>query len=256
MDVYGNLSLIPSSFVNVVGFFPDNSGGNTGSGNNQSTGKKPLNEHSLRPVTVKQLQSVEVFAENTQTFFIDGAEVTQVKMMGVIRDVNEQSTNTTYRIEDGTGSIEVRKWNDQNETNTSAAVKQVLLNDMYVVVSARLNNFNNRISLLALDIRPITDYNEITFHLLDAVYNHVKLKNKDDPMQISSGNTGNSVYDQIYSVIIACKEEEGIHMAQIVQQLSGRLSEMEIKNGVDYLINDGRCYNTVDEDHVRSADNY
>jgi replication factor A2 len=48
-------------------------------------------------------------------------------MMGVIRDVNEQSTNTTYRIEDGTGSIEVRKWNDQNETNTSAAVKQVLL---------------------------------------------------------------------------------------------------------------------------------
>jgi replication factor A2 len=75
-------------------------------------------------------------------------------------------------------------------------------------------------------------------------------------MQISSGNTGNSVYDQIYSVIIACKEEEGIHMAQIIQQLSGRLSEMEIKNGVDYLINDGRCYNTVDEEHVRSADNY
>jgi hypothetical protein len=54
----------------------------------------------------------------------------------------------------------------------------VVRNDMYVVVSARLNNFNNRISLLALDIRPITDYNEITFHLLDAVYNHVKLKNK------------------------------------------------------------------------------
>lgn len=49
---------------------------------------------------------------------------------------------------------------------------------MYVVVSARLNNFNNRISLLALDIRPITDYNEITFHLLDAIHNHVKLKNK------------------------------------------------------------------------------
>jgi hypothetical protein len=54
----------------------------------------------------------------------------------------------------------------------------VVRNDMYVVVSARLNNFNSRISLLALDIRPITDYNEITFHLLDAIHNHVKLKNK------------------------------------------------------------------------------
>ncbi|KAI8329932.1 hypothetical protein BC941DRAFT_506473 [Chlamydoabsidia padenii] len=236
------------------GFFPDSGTSNSGSGNNAFMGKKPLNEHSLRPVTVKQIQNVEVFAENTQTFFIDGAEVTQVKVVGVIRHVNEQTTSTTYRVEDGTGSIEVRKWTEQNETNTNISSKQVLLPDMYVRVEGRLNNFNNRISLLALEVRPITDYNEITFHLLDATYNHIRLKKiKDDPMQISSGD-GNSVYDQIYSVITACKEEEGIHMDQIIQQLSGRISEMEIKNAVEYLINEGRCYNTVDEEHIRSTD--
>ncbi|ORZ20626.1 hypothetical protein BCR42DRAFT_409168 [Absidia repens] len=237
----------------MEGFFPD--GGNTG-GNavNSTANKKPRGEQSLRPVTVKQAQNVEVTPETT--FLIDGVEVTQVTLVGVIRDINEQSTAITYRVEDGSGSIEVRKWVDQNESPEETARRQGLLPDMYVRIGARLNSFNNRISLMSFDIHPITDFNEITYHLLDAVYSHVKGRSvKNDPMQITPGGTsGGGIHDQVYQVITACVAEEGIHVAQIVQQMAGRFSEADVRNAVEYLTSEGRCYNTVDEEHIRSTD--
>lgn len=45
--------------------------------------------------------------------------------------------------------------------------------DMYVRIYGRLNNFNNRINCVAFSIRPVTDFNEISYHFLDAIHTHL-----------------------------------------------------------------------------------
>jgi replication factor A2 len=45
--------------------------------------------------------------------------------------------------------------------------------DTYVRVNGRLNTYSNRTTVVAHSIRPITDFNEITYHLLDAIQTHL-----------------------------------------------------------------------------------
>jgi RecJ-like exonuclease len=47
---------------------------------------------------------------------VDGVELHQVRLMGAIVEVTEHSTNTIFRIEDGTGRIDVKVFNDNDET--------------------------------------------------------------------------------------------------------------------------------------------
>jgi hypothetical protein len=47
-------------------------------------------------------------------FRLDGAELYTVKIMGTIESVEEHSTNVNYRINDGTGAIECKLWNDKD----------------------------------------------------------------------------------------------------------------------------------------------
>lgn len=44
--------------------------------------------------------------------------------------------------------------------------------DTYVRVNGRLNSFSNRISVVAHSMRPVEDFNEISFHFLDAIQTH------------------------------------------------------------------------------------
>lgn len=47
--------------------------------------------------------------------------------------------------------------------------------DTYVRVNGRLNAFGNRVTVVSHAIRRITDFNEITFHYLDAIHTHLTL---------------------------------------------------------------------------------
>ena len=45
-------------------------------------------------------------------FKVDGVELHQVKIVGNVLSVEEQSTFTKYVIEDSTGHVEVKLWKD------------------------------------------------------------------------------------------------------------------------------------------------
>ena len=63
------------------------------------------------PVTVKQLLEATQ-AHPDAKFKIDDVEVGLITFVGVVRNVSVQSTNATYRIEDGSGIIDVKHWID------------------------------------------------------------------------------------------------------------------------------------------------
>lgn len=46
--------------------------------------------------------------------------------------------------------------------------------DTYVRVNGRINSFGNRISIVCHTMNPITDFNEITYHLLDTIETHLR----------------------------------------------------------------------------------
>ncbi|KAI9262212.1 hypothetical protein BDA99DRAFT_70499 [Phascolomyces articulosus] len=233
-------------------------------GGGNSSGRKPMGEQTLRPVTLKQLGNCQITQEGT--FRIDNADVTQITFVGVIRGITELSTNIQYKIEDGTGQVDVRHWIDQTETAEDAQKRADLVEDLYVRVFGRLNNFNNRVSVVAHNIRPIKDFNEINYHFIDTTLTHVKFTNtegagnSDDAMMIDSGAgapsaLGNALHDKIIDIIKEYHElEEGASVHQIISRLGNSVNETDIRNSIEYLINEGHCYTTVDDEHIKSTE--
>lgn len=127
-------------------------------------------DESLRPVTIKQL------ADWSEPFGgaevqIDGAPLTQLTLVGQIRKINPQATNITYTLDDGTATIDVKKWVDAERADDADAVQ--FAEDQYVRVWGRLKSFNGKKHVGAHFIRAIEDYNEVNYHMVEAAYVHL-----------------------------------------------------------------------------------
>eukprot|EP00967_Tisochrysis_lutea_P148311 scaffold283107_cov40-Tisochrysis_lutea.AAC.2 len=94
------------------GFNVDNSGPD-------GKAKSNKDKQSLLPVTIKQLKNAPSAASGEQTFTVDGQELHQVTVIGLILSADEQNTNLQYTLDDGTDDILVKMWVDQdNEDET------------------------------------------------------------------------------------------------------------------------------------------
>lgn len=101
--------------------------------------------------------------------------------MGQVRQVNPLPTNVTYRLDDGTGVIEVKEWvnadkadgggmGDDDGVSGGGHTPEV---DSFVRVYGHLKSFNNKRHVGAHVIRPVRDYNEVSYHMLEATYVHL-----------------------------------------------------------------------------------
>ncbi|KAM7202896.1 replication factor A protein 2 [Rhypophila sp. PSN 637] len=135
----------------------------------QGGGQKAYADESLRPVTIKQLiDSVEPYPG--AEIRIDNVPLTQVTVVGQVRSINPQTTNITYRIDDGTGTMDVKKWVDAEKPGDMEPKFGL---DSYVRVHGRLKNFNSKKHLGANFMRAVIDYNEVSYHMLESTYVHL-----------------------------------------------------------------------------------
>jgi replication factor A2 len=97
---------------------------------------------------------------------------------------------------------------------------------------------------------------------LDTIDTHLKFVKHDgsSAMDIDSGNgvkklnSGNSIADRVNEVIQSFEDvPEGCSVDQIVFKLKGLHTEEEIRETVSWLQNEGQCYATIDDDHVKSC---
>jgi hypothetical protein len=126
---------------------------------------------ALLPVTIAQVLKAQQPETGDAKFQIDGKDFSQVKIVGQVMNVNLQATNASYLIDDGTGSISVKKWNSGDESaekNESSG-----LDHHYVRIFGKVVEFQGKRSINCHSISPITDFNEITAHLLEAAYIHL-----------------------------------------------------------------------------------
>lgn len=195
-----------------------------------------------------------------------------------------QSTNVTYRMEDGTGMIDVKQWIDAEQGGNSSQLPYLRLKyllmystDTYVRVTGQLKSFHNKRHVGAHHIRLVTDHNEVIFHLLEATSIHLSHtrgppgvqkqgqphSNSDFMDGIIPGNM--SGFQQSHGQIDHLEplqrqimmyvhnnasSNEGVHVQTIAQSIQA--PSASVMHAVEQLATDGLLYTTIDDDHVRS----
>lgn len=121
----------------------------------------------ITPVTIFQLKSAEKNSDDA--FYIDGKDCGQIVVMGVVREVDVKSTKMSVNLEDHTGIIDVIQWLDDEPAATSECRE-----GMYVKAVGHVKALaNGNKNVTAFKVSPVTDYNEITHHLLACLQTHL-----------------------------------------------------------------------------------
>ncbi|KAK0722176.1 hypothetical protein B0T26DRAFT_800986 [Lasiosphaeria miniovina] len=254
-------------------------GSQTGS---QGGGAAPKNysDDSLRPITLKQLVDCKEAYPGSE-LKIDNAPVTQVTVVGQVRAVNPQTTNITYKLDDGTAVMDVKKWVDAEKADDS---DPKFGPDAYVRVWGRLTSFNGKKHIGAHNIRAIEDFNEVNYHMLEATYVHLCLLKGmpngpgsgggdqgggaggggggGDSMFADGGNGSSEAAGGGHTARLATVSRngrtmfnflhnspggnEGLHL-NLVAQGTG-LSVRDVIGAADELLGNGLVYTTVDDE--------
>ena len=187
-----------------------------------------------------------------------------------------QATNVTFRLDDGTGQMDVKKWTDADKQEDSEPNFEL---DSYVHVWGRLKSFSNKRYLHAHIIRPVTDFNEVNYHLLEAAYVHLfytrgPLGQNGAPAEGGSmfvdggagysngtGGDGGGGGSQFSNKLSGCQAvskkmytfmaqtpggNEGVHL-NVVTSSTG-MSVRDVMTASDELLQHGLIYETVDRE--------
>ncbi|XP_072884531.1 replication protein A 32 kDa subunit [Hemitrygon akajei] len=240
-------------------------------GGSQSERKTRSRTQQIVPCTVSQLMSA---TQTEDIFRIGEVELSQVTVVGIIKDSEKAPTNILYKLDDMTGPpMDVRQWVDTDEAGSENIVVPP---GTYVKVAGHLRSFQNKKSLVAFKIMPLEDMNELTSHMLEVVQAHLLLnkpqsvpggslalhssvRNEAGPVGIYAGandalmNGLTSQQSQVLNLIRNCREQEGMSIDCMKRTLKN-MNIVAIKQAVEFLSNEGHIYSTVDEDHFRSTD--
>lgn len=231
-------------------------GFNANTYSNEDGGDKPQPpRQTLTPVTIKQINDATQQTVGDGEFQVNNVSLITVTFVGVVRNVQDNTANLVITIEDGTGAIDVRKW---IEGDSSASQLQELSHELnrYVHVTGALKEFNGKKALQNTTIRPVTDHNEILYHNLSAINNHLRAQGisaKSGPSSagnqdffVKSDNDG-SIQDRILSVIVdnSGSLQEGVPARLISQQLN--ISDDIVVQNCAALIEEGKIYTGYDD---------
>lgn len=239
--------------------------------------------HGLIPVTVKQISEASQSGDGKSNFFINGVELTNVTLVGMLINKVERVTDVSFTIDDGTGQINCKRW--VNETFDTKEMEEIV-DGMYVRVNGHLKNFQSIKQLGAFSVRPVTNYDEITFHFIDCIHAHLlsaKVQQGDGSTQSQINESSLSTpvrnvskeYQTVSSSLISgqsiadglkgCDQlvldflqqpsnfalEKGVHIDEMSQKL--KFPVEKIMESIRSLEEEGLIYSTVDEFHYKST---
>ncbi|KAK6942044.1 OB-fold nucleic acid binding domain, AA-tRNA synthetase-type [Dillenia turbinata] len=132
---------------------------------------KNRDAQGLLPLTVKQISEALLSSDDKSNILIDGVDVNNVTLVGMILNKTPRVTDVSFKLDDGSGRIDCTRWvnGEASETREMDAVED----GMYVRVHGHLKSFQGKKQLVAFAVRPITDFNEITTHFLECIYVHL-----------------------------------------------------------------------------------
>ncbi|XP_030541323.1 replication protein A 32 kDa subunit A-like isoform X2 [Rhodamnia argentea] len=241
---------------------------------------KSWGTQGLIPVTVKQLSEAHQSGDEKSNFSIDGVDVTNVTLVGMVSEKTERVTDVSFALDDGTGRVECRRW--LNESSDTKEMEEIH-DGLYVRLVGHLRSSQGKKQLVAFAVRPVTNFDEVTFHFIDCIHQHLqKCRVKGDanahsqmedfststPMRnISNGSQvapTNEISGQLsvdglkgsdQKVLEFLQQnyaqEKGVHRDEIAQQL--KIPVNKIMESIRTLEEEGLIYSTIDEYHYKST---
>ncbi|KAJ0090090.1 hypothetical protein Patl1_12705 [Pistacia atlantica] len=237
----------------------------------------------LVPLTVKLISEASQSGDDKSNFVVNGSEVTNVTLVGMVFSKEERASDVTFTLDDGTGRIVCKRWaSEVFDTKEMEAVED----GMYVRLNGHLKSFQGKKQLVAFSVRPVTSFDEVTFHFIDCIYfQSQKSKSQqglsiNQPQMVDSSlhtpvRTGTKGYqtaplnnlssqfgidglkdcDQLILDYLqqpsSSERERGVHIAELSQHL--KIPEKKIMDSIVSLENEGLIYSTIDEFHYKFA---
>lgn len=277
-----------ASQFNGAGFMPTQ--GNAGGGGGSAKKNFDSKQQTLRAVTIKQLFDASANrADDTLT--IDGKEITNVTIVGRVLATQESGLTFGLTIDDGTGQAAVKIWISDDESDTDRQRRAEWRQGVYVRVHGHVSSFGKAQEVIAFNIRPVADFNEVTYHFLQCIFQHVHLT-KGGGAALGTGggaaapvggmkqeaaggyaapvggygaapaagynpNSGlTAVQNDVMTFFNAPEAQQGdagISIEDVLARAGGRYSLVQVREAVDALQNEGHLYSTIDENHFKSC---
>ncbi|CDP10584.1 unnamed protein product [Coffea canephora] len=244
---------------------------------------KNRDTQTLIPLTVKQISEAFHSSDDKMNLLVDGVEVNNVKMVGLLKNKTERVTDIQFVVDDGTGCIDCFRW--VNEAVDSKEMERVM-DGMYVVIHGHLKGFQGKKQMMVYSVRPVTEYNEIANHFADCIYVHcyntrlqklqentstsVNVPNSgfNTPVKgyqpsLSNQFSGQYTVDRLEGVeklILDYLQQpallesvKGASRDELAQRLNVPLER--ILKAIEWLECEGFIYSTIDEFHFKSITN-
>eukprot|EP00249_Psilotum_nudum_P029100 c39360_g1_i1 orf=289-1152(-) len=244
----------------------------------------------LLPVTVKQM-SMAAQISSDDVFLVDGVDINNATLVGMVSRKEVMVTGVSFILDDGTGRTEVKRWIDSDDAHENMEMNSIQ-NGGYVRVQGHLRSFQGKRNVIAFSVRPITDFNEVTFHFLECIFVHLyNLKSAlpgskptntiaygttthNEPSRNLSNMDGARRYNQymppsaaalggtmtecqkrvqaIFEEPASLASEVGISIDEVVRRMVG-FARKQVIDAIDFLVNEGLVYSTIDDDHYKST---
>ncbi|BBN12706.1 replication factor A2 [Marchantia polymorpha subsp. ruderalis] len=285
-SLFGGGGFMPSQSagLNDNSFSP---GGGSKKGGSQSSG--------LIPLTVKQLSSASQ-KPSDDNFYVDGQEVNNITLVGMVFNKEEKVTDVSFILDDFTGRIEVKKWIDGQDSEELVELRNIR-NGIYVRIYGHLRSFQGKRNVVAFSVRPIKEFDEVTFHFVEAIYVHafnmktqgglagsrtpastavpysghpassmtpnpsvnMRTNLANQYMAPASVPVGSNSVDECQRRVHALFDEpanlaieQGLHVDDVARKMVG-YSKQQVKDAIEFLVNEGFIYSTIDDDHFKST---
>ncbi|KAI8565824.1 hypothetical protein RHMOL_Rhmol03G0291400 [Rhododendron molle] len=236
----------------------------------------------LLPLTVKQISQAFQATDDKSNFIIDGVDVNNVTLVGMVFNKAERVTDVSFVIDDGTGRIDCNRW--VNEAVDTKEVEAILRSISQFVSIHNLGkdhlDLGNNISLPLWKVElacrgiglglpsdsmgivmkwPLTDYNEMPYHFVECMYVHNY--NTKSRGSVPTQNMPNSAFATPSKSYQAAPPNQstghyGIDGVKDIDQLvSDYLQQPSCLISIKLLEEDGLVYSTIDDYHFKSTGN-
>ncbi|CEM19452.1 unnamed protein product [Vitrella brassicaformis CCMP3155] len=129
----------------------------------------------LMPVTIRMVHEAE---KEGNKVLINEKEISQVKIVGIVRELTENKLTTTWKVADYTGGMECRFYFPSSEAKPQYIRDRIAATDQHTMVkvygAVKFDNKQNKRYLSVLQIKPV-DIHEEMYHLVQVAHTHLTL---------------------------------------------------------------------------------
>ncbi|OMO90583.1 Nucleic acid binding, tRNA/helicase-type [Corchorus olitorius] len=239
----------------------------------------------LLSVTVKQISEASQSGDEKSNFIIDGVDVNNITVVGMLFNKNVRSSDIRFHLDDGTGRVECIRWVTEHfDTSQLEALEDAT----YVRVNGHLQSFQGQKRLSAFSVRPVTNFDEVTCHFIECIHSY--LQNSKVQSQSGSLSQSQPVDSSLSTPVrgasngyqpslmndfsMQCSadglksfdklvlnylqqpsnidREMGVHVDELSQQL--KAPKEKIKDAIEFLEREGLVYSSIDDYHYKAVE--